>query len=239
MIDLHYVATPNGWKPAIMLEEVGLPYRVIPYDMFDGEQLTREFRKLNPNNKLPVIVDHDPAGGGGPLPIFESGAILLYLAEKTGKLLASDVRHRSIAQQWLVWQVAGLGPMLGQAHHFVRYAPEILPYPIERYLKEARRLMNVLEYGLRGNDYLAGDYSIADIACFAWVRTVSILNIDLADFPNVQGWLALIEARPAVIAVLTNEALKTPAKYAQARARMSPEEWSNMFGDRMHAAAAN
>jgi len=163
MIDFHYVPTGNNLKIAIMLHETGLPYRLVKYDMLKGSHLTRDFRRVNPNNKLPAIVDTEPTDGEAPLPIFESGAILQYLAEKTGQLVPKDYRTRWLAIQWLTWQVAGLGPMLGQATHFQRYAPEGQTYGVERYTREARRLMDVLEYRLREAEYLAGEYSIADM----------------------------------------------------------------------------
>jgi glutathione S-transferase len=165
MIDFHYVPTGNNLKIAIALEELGLPYRLVQHDMFAGTHQTPEFRRINPNAKLPAILDHAPADAGPPLPVFESGAILLYLAEKSGRLMPVDWRRRHTTQQWLVWQVAGLGPMLGQANHFVRYAPEGQQYAVERYLREAQRLLAVLDRQLRGREFIADEYSIADIAC--------------------------------------------------------------------------
>lgn len=237
MIDLHHVGTPNGHKVSIMLEEVGLPYRVIAYDLMKGEHFTPAFRRINPNNKLPAIVDHEPVGGGEPFAVFETGAILVYLAEKTGRLLPTDPRRRSLAMQWLMWQMAGLGPMHGQAHHFVRYAPEGQDYAVGRYMNEARRLMHVLEYRLAGAEYLAGEYSIADIACWPWVRAVRMIDIDLAGFPAVQRWWFAIDERPAVLAGTGTRGLATPASYGQKRAQLTPEQWSNLFGERMLAAA--
>lgn len=240
LIDLHYVATPNGRKIALMLEEVSLPYNVISYDIFNGDQLTPEFGLINPNHKLPAIVDNEPADGAGPLPVFESGAILQYLAEKTGKLLPASGRGRSVAIQWLTWQVAGLGPMGGQATHFARYAPAGQDYGVKRYTREVRRLLSVLEGRLSEVDYLAGEYSIADIAC--WPGRIAAaggpyLGINqAADYPAISDWCRRIAARPAAIATMSADHLKTPDKYAGARASLNPEEWSNMFGDNLHAA---
>ncbi|HET7336082.1 MAG TPA: glutathione S-transferase N-terminal domain-containing protein [Rhizomicrobium sp.] len=233
MIDLHHVGTPNGHKVSIALEEMGLAYNIIPYNLMNGDHFTPEFRKINPNNKLPAIVDNDPADGGAPFAVFETGAILIYLAEKSGKLLPKDLRRRSLAIQWLTWQMAGLGPMHGQAHHFIRYAPELLAYPIERYTKEARRLMNVLEYRLREADYLAEEYSIADIACWPWVRATRMIEIDMADYPAVQKWWNTINERPAILAGTGTKDLATPPSYGQKRAQLSPDQWSNLFGERM------
>lgn len=238
MIDLHYVATANGLKVAIMLGELGLPHRVIRYDLFGGDHLVPEFRRLNPNNKLPVIVDHDPVDGGDPLPVFESGAILLYLAEKTGRFLPTDPRGRTIAQQWLIWQMAGLGPMHGQAHHFIRYAPQGQDYAVTRYGNEARRQLHVLDYRLGEAGYLAGaDYSIADMAAWPWVGGATLIGIDISAFPNVARWHAMVGERPAVAAALAGKDTGVPPEYMQLRAVLTPEQWSNTFGDRMLAAA--
>jgi len=237
MIDLHYIATANGLKIGFLLEELGLAYKVIPYEMFAGHHLTAVFRKLNPNNKLPVIVDHQPTDGEGPLTVFETGAIMLYLAEKTGRLLPRDPRRRSLVQQWLIWQVSGLGPMHGQAHHFVRYAPEGQTYGIERYTKEARRQLNVLEYRLREAAYVAEEFSIADIAAFPWVQGAYLIGIDLKDFTAISAWSEKLLARPAIAAALNKPELKVPDYYLRQRAELNPEQWSNLFGDRMHAAA--
>jgi GST-like protein len=199
MIDLHYVPTGNNLKIAIMLEETGLPYRLVKYDMYAGTHLTPEFRRINPNNKLPAIVDDEPADGAAPFPVFESGAILEYLAEKTGRLLPADFRGRHLARQWLVWQVAGLGPMLGQANHFVRYAPEGQAYGIDRYVREGRRLLAVMEYRLEQAEYLAGAYSIADIACYPWVAQADWSGVPLEPFGNLRRWFDAMSARPAVV----------------------------------------
>ena len=164
MIDLYYWPTPNGFKISIALEELGLPYRIVPVNIGRGEQFTPEFLAISPNNRMPAIVDHDPPGGGPPISVFESGAILIYLAEKAGKLLPKPIRGRVEVLEWLSWQIAGLGPMTGQAGHFRNYAPEKIPYAIQRYTDEVHRLIGVIENRLEGREFIAGDYSIADIA---------------------------------------------------------------------------
>ncbi len=231
MIDVHFVPTPNGHKVSMMLEEVGLPYRLIPYDMLKGDHLTPEFRSVNPNAKLPAIVDHDPIGGGEPLAVFESGAILLYLSEKAGgALMPADPRRRSLAQQWLMWQMAGFGPMHGQAHHFIRYAPEGQDYGVARYFNEAIRLLKVLERRLGEADYLAGDYSVADIATWPWVRATRAIGIDLAAYPQITRWFEAIGARPAV---KRGTEVTNAANLAALRPVLSEEAWSNLFGENM------
>jgi len=197
MIDLYTWATPNGRKISIFLEEVALPYEVIKIDISNGEQFAAEFLAINPNGKIPAIVDHD-GPGGGRLAVFESGAILIYLAEKTGKLLPSEPVARVTAIEWLMFQMGGFGPMLGQAHHFRRFAPERIPYAIERFEKEAARLYAVLDRRLVAAEYLAGDYSIADIACYPWAARCEWQGITLDDFPNVRRWFTAISSRPAV-----------------------------------------
>jgi GST-like protein len=237
MIDLHFTPTPNAQKVSIALEEVELPYRLISYDIFEGDQHTAEFGRINPNHKLPAIVDHDPAFGGGPHAVFESGAILQYIAEKTGRLLPKDPRQRSVAIQWLTWQVAGLGPMGGQAAHFVRYAPEPIDYAIARYTNELTRLLQVLERRLGEAEYLAGDeYSIADIAVWPGRSAGRVMNIDMqTQYPNTWRWFARIAERPGVIRGRDAERA-VPAKYMQAKAVLTDEERSNLFGERMLAA---
>lgn len=236
MIDLHFVATPNGQKISIALEELGLPYRLINYDIFEGDHLTPEFGRINPNHKLPAIVDHEPAFGGGPHAVFESGAILQYLAEKTGRLLPAEPRARSVALQWLTWQLAGLGPIGGQAAHFVRYAPEQIPYAIERYTREVERLLQVLENRLGEVEYLAGaEFSIADIAIWPGRSAAGVMGIEIERYPNTRRWYAQVAERPAVQRGRSAEKA-IPDKYLQRRAQLSPAEWSNMFGERMHGA---
>lgn len=237
MIELHYCATPNGQKVAVMLEEIGLPYEVIGYDIFDGDQLRPEFERINPNHKLPAIVDRDPADGGAPVPVFESGAVLQYLAEKTGQLLAPSGRERTAAIQWLTWQMAGLGPMGGQASHFLRYAPPGQDYAIERYTRELQRLLHVLERRLEQAPYLAGEnYSIADIAVWPGRRASFVMGIDVADWPATKAWFERIAARPAVQRATSRPDLVAPAKYLGRKQVLSESEWSNMFGDAMHGA---
>jgi len=198
VIDLYTWATPNGHKAAIMLEETGLDYRVHPVDIANDEQFTADYERINPNGKIPAIVDED-GPGGGPFTVFESGAILIYLAEKTGQLLPSAPRERSHALQWLMFQVGGLGPMLGQAQHFRRFAPQPVPYAIKRYSQEAARLYRVLDKRLGESEFLAGgNYSIADIASYPWVARHDWQGISLADHANVARWFTAIAARPAV-----------------------------------------
>jgi len=198
MIDLYYWPTPNGWKISIALEEMELPYRLVPVNIGRGEQFRPDFLAKSPNNRMPAIVDSSPADGGPPLSVFESGAILLYLAEKSGKFLPKDVRGRSEVSEWLMWQMAGVGPMLGQAHHFRQYAPEPMPYAIERYTKETNRLYGVLDRRLEGREYVAGNYSIADMACWPWLVLHKAQGQTIDSFLNVKRWLECVGARPAV-----------------------------------------
>ncbi len=198
MIDLYYWTTPNGHKITMFLEETGLPYRIVPVNIGRGEQFTPEFLRLSPNNRIPAIVDNAPADGGEPLSIFESGAILLYLADKTRRFIPQDLRGRNVALQWLFWQMGGLGPMAGQNHHFTQYAPEQIPYAIERYVKETGRLYAVLNKLLAdGREFIAGDYSSADMACYPWVVPHERQRQKLEDFTHLARWFARIEQRPA------------------------------------------
>jgi GST-like protein len=197
MIDLYTWSTPNGRKVSILLEELGLPYRVHPINIGKDDQFKPEFIKINPNSKIPAIVDPD-GPDGKPYSMMESGAILIYLADKTGKLLAKNGRTRYAALQWLMFQMGGVGPMFGQTHHFLRAAKEPVPYAIERYGKETRRLYGVLDSHLKDNAYLAGDYSIADIATYPWVARHEWHKVELVDFPAVKRWYDAISARPAV-----------------------------------------
>jgi len=196
-IDLYYWPTPNGWKITIMLEECGLPYTVIPVNIGKGDQFKPDFLKIAPNNRMPAIVDHD-GPGGEPISVFESGAILMYLGRKTGKFYPQDERGRVAVEEWLMWQMAGFGPMLGQTHHFRIYAPEKIEYAINRYTNEANRLYGVLNRRLEGRDYICGDYSIADMACIGWAKLWERQGQDIAQFPNVKAWIDRMLARPAV-----------------------------------------
>ncbi|MGH6948094.1 MAG: glutathione binding-like protein [Kiloniellales bacterium] len=197
-IELYTWSTPNGRKASIMLEEIGLAYSVHPIDIGKNEQFAPAFLEISPNNRIPAIVDND-GPGGKPIGLFESGAILMYLAEKSGKLMPTETRARWVAIQWLMWQMGGWGPMLGQAHHFRRFAPERIPYAIERYSNETRRLYGVLDKRLGEGEYLAGkDYSIADIATFPWAARHEWQGVALAEFPDVKRWYDAIAARPAV-----------------------------------------
>ena len=200
MIDLHYWPTPNGWKVSIMLEECALPYACKPVNIGRGAQFEPDFLAISPNNRMPAIVDHDPGDGGAPVSIFESGAILLYLAEKTGRFLPTELRRRKAVLEWLMWQVGGLGPMAGQNGHFRLYAPQPLPYAIERYAGEVHRLYGVLDAQLqRTGAFVAGDeYSIADIAIFPWVRIWRAQQVPLHEFPHVQAWVERLRQRPAL-----------------------------------------
>lgn len=198
MIDLYYWTTPNGHKITIFLEEAHVPYRLFPVNIGKGEQFKPEFLRVAPNNRIPAIVDDEPADGGEPISIFESGAILQYLGEKTGRFLPSGLRGRFDVMQWLFWQMAGLGPMAGQNHHFSQYAPERIPYATERYVKETNRLYGVLDRRLADREFVAGEYSIADMACYPWTVSHERQGQNLADFPHLQRWFAAIAARPAV-----------------------------------------
>lgn len=203
MIDLYFWPTPNGWKLTIMLEECGLPYRLKPVALDRGEQFDPAFQRISPNGRIPALVDHDPMGGGEPLGMFESGALLIYLAEKSGSLLPRDSAGRFAVIQWLMWQMSGFGPMIGQNGHFLLYAPEKVPYAIDRYSREARRLYGVLDKQLKSTgDCVAGEYSIADIALFPWIMTHKAQGIALDDFPAVRRWFATLRQRPKLQAGL-------------------------------------
>ncbi len=200
MIDLYYWTTPSGHKISLFLEEAGLPYNLHPINISQGEQFQPHFLKIAPNNRIPAIVDHQPADGGEPLSLFESGAILLYLAEKTGQFLPKDLRGRQTALQWLFWQMGGLGPMAGQNHHFSQFAPEKIPYAIKRYIDETARLYGVLNKQLADNEFVAGsEYSIADMAIYPWIVSHKWQSQNLEDFPHVQRWFNHIKDRPATV----------------------------------------
>lgn len=198
MIDLYYWTTPNGHKITIFLEEAGLPYRILPVNIGKGEQFSEHFLEISPNNKIPAIVDNDPSDKNAPISVFESGAILLYLAEKIGRFLPRDTRARVEVTEWLFWQMGGLGPMAGQNHHFSQYAPEKIPYAIDRYVRETNRLYGVLDRRLADRAHIAGDYSIADIACYPWIVPYERQGQKLEDFPNLKRWFESVGARPAV-----------------------------------------
>ncbi|MEQ9642782.1 MAG: glutathione S-transferase N-terminal domain-containing protein [Alphaproteobacteria bacterium] len=197
-IDVHYWPTPNGWKVTILLEELGVPYNIVPVNIGRGEQFKPEFLKIAPNNRMPAIVDHEPTDGGEPLPVFESGAILIYLAEKYGKFLPTEPRPRAEVMQWSMWQMGGLGPMAGQCHHFRNYANDKIEYAINRYTDEVNRLYGVMNARLADRDYLAGDYSIADMLSWPWAILWERQGQDIAEFTNLKAWLDRVGARPAV-----------------------------------------
>ncbi len=196
-IELYYWPTPNGWKISIMLEECGLPYTIKPIHIGKGEQFAPEFLKIAPNNRIPAIIDPD-GPGGAPISVFESGAILQYLGRKTGQFYPTEERARVACEEWLFWQVGGLGPMAGQANHFRIYAPEKVQYGIDRYTNEVNRLYGVMNRRLEGRDYLAGEYTIADMACIGWARSWERQGQNIKDFPNLERWLDRMHARPAV-----------------------------------------
>jgi GST-like protein len=199
MIDVHYWTTPNGHKITIFLEETGLPYKIFPVNIGKGEQFQRQFLAFSPNNRIPAIIDHEPQGGGAPISVFESGAILLYLAEKTGNFVAQSLRGRVETMEWLFWQMGNLGPMSGQNNHFSNYAVEKIPYAMDRYRNEVNRLYGVLDRRLTDRPYLAGEYTIADMACYPWIVPHERHGQNIADFPHLKGWLDTIAARPAVV----------------------------------------
>jgi GST-like protein len=199
MIELHYWTTPNGHKITMFLEEAGLDYKIVPVNIGKGEQFKPEFLAVSPNNRIPAILDRKPKDGGAPIPVFESGAILLYLAEKTGKFLPADTRQRYDTIQWLFWQMGGLGPMSGQNNHFSHYANDKIPYAIDRYRNEVNRLYGVLNKKLAGRDFIAGDYSIADMASYPWIVPYERQGQKIEDFPNLKRWFEAIKARPATV----------------------------------------
>ena len=224
-IDLHYWPTPNGWKISIFLEEVGLPYNVVPVDIAAGDQFEEEFLKISPNNKMPAIVDHE-GPDGGPISLFESGAILIYLSEKTGQFFPQDPRVRYEILSWLMFQMGHVGPMLGQAHHFRGYAPEKIPYAIDRYTNEAARLYGVMDRHLAENDYFVGDYSIADVAIYPWLVPYERQGQDMNDFPNLYRWFEQVGARPAVERGLAvGEELRKPIE------EVDEESRNRLFGN--------
>ena len=227
MIDFYYWPTPNGHKVTLFLEETGTPYTIKPLDIGKGAQHEPDYLKISPNGRMPAIVDHSPDGGGAPISVFESGAILLYLADKTGRFIPSDPRERVVATEWLFWQVGGLGPMTGQYGHFHVYAPEQVPYAKERYSREAQRLLGVLDRQLAGRAFIAGeDYSIADMACHPWINPYTKAPLDLAPFPQVRRWHAAIAARPATQRAYARGPEVNPAGSKP----LGAEEWRILFG---------
>ena len=227
MIDLYYWPTPNGHKITLFLEEAGLDYTLHGVNIGKGAQFEPDFLAISPNNKMPAIVDRAPADGGAPISVFESGAILLYLANKTRQFLPADVRAHTVVNEWLFWQMAGLGPMTGQYGHFNVYAPEKIPYAIERYTKETLRLLGVLDQRLAGRAFIAGDeYTIADMACYPWINPYTKAPLDLTPFPEVRRWHAAIAARPATIRAYARATEVNP----QAGAPLSDEEKRVLFG---------
>jgi GST-like protein len=224
MIDLYYWPTPNGHKITLFLEETGLPYRIKPINIGTGEQFQPDFLKIAPNNRMPALVDPEPAGGGAPISVFESGAMLVYLAEKTGKFLPTEPHGRYDVLQWLFWQMGGLGPMAGQNHHFSAYAPEKIEYAINRYVNETARLYAVLNKRLADRDFVAGAYSIADMACYPWVVPHERQGQNLDDFPHLKRWFHAIAERPATI-----RAYELAQEYAS-RPVVSEESRKVLFG---------
>ena len=198
MIDLYYWTTPNGHKITIFLEETGLPYKIFPINIGKGEQFAKDFLAISPNNRIPAMIDHEPPGGGASVPVFESGAMLMYLADKTGKFWPKDLRGRTQVSEWLFWQMANLGPNSGQNNHFSNYATDKIPYAMDRYRNEVNRLYGVLDRRLDGRDYVAGEYSIADMAIYPWIVPHERQHQNIADFPNIKRWLDAIFERPAV-----------------------------------------
>jgi GST-like protein len=225
MIELYYWPTPNGHKITIFCEEAGIPYAIKPVNIQVGDQFKPDFLKISPNNRMPAIVDTEPTDKGAPMSVFESGAILIYLAEKTGKFLPKDLRGRFKALEWLEWQVGGLGPMAGQSNHFSSYAPEKLPYAIERYMKEVSRLYAVMDRQLKDNEYLAGDYSIADMASYPWATIWERQGQKIDEFANLKRWLDTMANRPGV-----KRAYEAAAPYQSARKNTDPEVAKILFG---------
>ena len=226
MIDLYYCGTPNGLKLKLGLEELGLPYRIIAVDIGKGDQFKPEYLAISPNNKIPALVDQDPADGGPPLSMFESGAMLWYLAGRAGKLLPDDERERLEVMQWLYWQVGGLGPMGGQAGHFRAHAPEQVPYAIDRYTREVTRLYGVLNKRLEGRAYIVGDFSIADVACYPWIVPHEGHGQDLNAFLHLKRWFESIAVRPATVRTYAG----TEDAYSRAAQPMSDDQRRILFG---------
>ncbi|HSH41071.1 MAG TPA: glutathione binding-like protein [Arenicellales bacterium] len=229
MYDIYFWTTPNGYKLLLYAEEAGLDYTIKPVNIGRGEQFDPEFLKISPNNRIPALVDHEPTDGGEPLSVFESGAILLYWADKTGRFIPADPRARAKTLEWLFWQMAGLGPMAGQNHHFRNYAPDTIPYAIDRYINETARLYAVLDHQLEGRDYIADAYSIADMACYPWIRSYENQGLDINDFPNLKTWFERIQARPA-----TQRAYDKGRSVNPSRATVDEESRQYLFGQGRH-----
>ena len=226
MIELHSWPTPNGMKVSILLEEAGIEHSVHPVSIRKGEQFNPAFLAISPNNRIPAIVDTTPAGGGAPISLFESGAILLYLAEKTGRFIATDIHGRAEVLQWLFWQMGGLGPMAGQNGHFNIYLPEKIPYAMERYTKETTRLYGVMDTRLADREFLAGDYSIADMACYPWIVPHEAHKQDLTKHPHLKRWFEAIAARPAVVKAYADKDTLYPVDNTP----MTDDEKQKLFG---------
>jgi GSH-dependent disulfide-bond oxidoreductase len=227
MIELYYWPTPNGHKITMFLEEAGLDYEIHPVNIGRGEQFTPEFLAIAPNNRMPAIIDRNPADGGEPISVFESGAILLYLADKTRSFIPQDIRGRVAALEWLFWQMGGLGPMAGQNHHFSQYAPEKIPYAINRYVNETNRLYGVMNKRLAKESFLAGDYSIADMAAYPWIVPYEKQGQKLEDFPHLKRWFEAIAARPA-----TQRAYAKAEEINPAQPPMDDEAKKVLFGQK-------
>lgn len=225
MLDLYYWTTPNGHKITLFLEETGLPYTIRPINIGTGEQFQPDFLAIAPNNRIPALVDHAPADGGAAISVFESGAILQYLAEKTGQFLSQDLRQRTETLQWLYWQMGGLGPMAGQNHHFSVYAPQKIDYAIDRYVRETGRLYGVLNKQLQDREYIAGEYSIADMACYPWIVPHERQQQDLQQFPHLLRWFERIRSRPA-----TERAYALAERYNTHTGTHSDEAKKILFG---------
>nr|WP_245610806.1 glutathione S-transferase N-terminal domain-containing protein [Xenophilus azovorans] len=226
-LELYYWPTPNGWKISILLEELGVPYRLMKVDIRKGEQFDAGFLRVSPNNRIPALVDHAPLDGQGPLAVFESGAIMIYLADKHGRLLPAAPRQRSMVIQWLMWQMSGFGPTAGQVHHFNEYADEKVPYAIRRFNDEIHRLYGVLDRRLENREFIADDYSIADIACWTWARLWRHHRVDLASFPALARWLQALTDRPAV-----NRGFRLANEWREGRPTMTPEARAVLLGQR-------
>jgi len=227
MIELYFASTPNGLKIKLFLEESGLPHRIVPISLSKGDQFKPDYLKISPNGKMPAIVDHAPKDGGAPLSLFESGAILLYLADKIGRFIPADLRGRNEVLQWLFWQMSALGPMAGQAGHFKIYAPEPMPYALDRYTREVHRLYGVLDKRLSDREFVAGDFSIVDIACYPWIVPYRSHGQNLDEFPHLKKWFGKIAARPATIRAYAGieDAYQTSVSH-----KLTPEERKVLFG---------